>query len=71
MENEKYYKNKRDKVKEKNRESKDFDFNSSKERKKFKEGLKAEYRSLKRQEKQDIQKFIDDEIDEWENDTEE
>ena len=63
MEKEKYYKNKRDKVKEQNRESKDFKFKSTKERKNFKDGLKTEYRSIKRSEKQDVRKYIDDELD--------
>ena len=67
MENEKYYKNKRDKIKEKSREAKDFKFLSTKERKKFKDGLKVEYRSLKRQEKQDVRKFIDNELEVEEN----
>lgn len=62
MENEKFYKNRRDKVKEENRNSKDKSFKSTKERKKFKEGLKREYRALKRSEKQDVKKFIDNQI---------
>lgn len=65
MENEKYYKNKRIKVKEEKENMKDFEFRSTKERKKFKEGLKKEYRTLKRQEKQDVRRFIEDELDEW------
>lgn len=63
MENERFYKNKRDKIKEENRNSKDKSFKSVKERKKFKEGLKREYRALKRSEKQDVKNYIKKELE--------
>jgi hypothetical protein len=62
MENEKYYKKIRYKVKGEKQEAKDYDFNSSKERKNFNEDLKKEYRSLKRSEKQDVRDYIDKEL---------
>lgn len=64
MKSEKEFKNKRLKVKKKKREMKYMSFESTNERKRFKKDLEREYRSLKRSEKQEVDKFIEDEINE-------
>jgi len=64
MKTEKEFKNKRLEVKKQKREMKYMSFESIQERKRFKEDLNREYRSLKRSEKQEIDKWIEDEINE-------
>jgi hypothetical protein len=54
------YKNKRKDLKERKREAMDGDFKSAKERKAVSNSFKKESRSLKRSEKQAVQKAIRD-----------
>ena len=63
MKTEKEFKNKRLNVKKQKREMKYMSFESISERKRFKEDLNREYRSLKRSEKQEIDKYIEAEIE--------
>jgi hypothetical protein len=57
---QKNYDQKRKEVKKQKRENKNF--NTSNERRHFVEGMKREYRSIKRSERQAIQKEINDKV---------
>jgi hypothetical protein len=59
----KNYKQKRIDLKEEKREGMKQDFEDMKSRKRFVEGIKRSYRSLKRSERQIIKKKIDEDID--------
>ena len=63
MKNDKYYRQKREKIKDKKRNMKNLSFESTEHRKSHIEDLKREYRSERRSEKQDVKKFIDDELE--------
>jgi hypothetical protein len=59
----KNYKQKRTELKVEKREGMKQDFEDTKSRKRFVEGIKRTYRSLKRSERQIVKKKIDDDID--------
>jgi len=59
----KNYDQKREDLKREKREGMKQDFENTKSRKKFVEGIKRSYRSLKRSERQIVKKKIDDDID--------
>lgn len=59
----KNYDQKREDLKREKREGMKQDFEDTKSRKRFVEGVKRTYRSLKRSEKQVVKKKIDDDID--------
>jgi len=63
MKNDKYYRQKREAIKDKKRDMKNLSFESTRHRKAHLEDLKREYRSEKRSEKQDVKKFIDSELE--------
>jgi len=65
METEKFYKIKRDEVKKEKRDMANMDFFSSKDRKKYRDGINRTYRAIKRKEKQDLKKYIDKEVDDY------